>query len=353
MLGGHSPPQLAPEPWVAPCTVSVTRRGTLPHVIVDCAHYHDGKRTDDEPLSLPDAAERLDGPGFVWVGLRDPDAAELQEVADRFALAPLAVEDAHERHQRPKLEDYGDDWFLVLKTADYDDEREEVAFGEVQIFLGAGYAVVVRLGDADELRGARGRLEERPELMEEGPVSVVWAVLDKVVDDYEPVLDGIQTDLEEVERAIFEDRLDQTQRIYFLRREIARFSRAVHPLLGPLQAFEREAIPGVSKAMRQYFRDVADHLRRLDEEVAMVRDLLDGALNANLGVITVRQNDIVRKVSGWAAIGIVPTLIASIYGMNFEHMPELHWGVGYPLSIAVMAALAFALYRFLRRWGWL
>jgi magnesium transporter len=322
-------------------------------VIVDCAHYHEGERKDGEPLTLPEAAERLDGEGFVWVGMREPDAEEMGEVARCFSLAPLAVEDAHERHQRPKLEDYGDDWFLVLKTARYDDDREEVDFGEVQLFIGASYAVVVRLGDADDLRGSRRRLEEHPELLHEGPVAVVWAVLDKVVDDYEPVIDGLETDIEEVERAIFEEDTDQTQRIYFLRRELARFYRAVHPLLGALQPLERDAVPGVSEPMRQYFRDVADHLRRLDEEIAMQRDLLDGALNANLGAITVRQNDIVRKVSGWAAIGIVPTLIASVYGMNFERMPELDWSFGYPLALFVMAALSFTLWRFLKRWRWL
>jgi magnesium transporter len=322
-------------------------------VIVDCAHYREGERKDEEPLSLPEAAERLDEPGFVWVGFRDPSQEEMAEVAASFDLAPLAVEDAHEMHQRPKLEDYGEDWFLVLKSARYDDDREEVDFGEIQIFLGPSYAVVVRQGDADDLRGARRRLEETPELLHEGSVSVVWAVLDKVVDDYEPVIDGIAADIEEVERAIFERDEDQTQRIYFLRRELARFYRAVHPLLAALYPLERDAMPEISDAMRQYFRDVGDHLRRLDEEIGMQRDLLDGALNANLGAISLRQNEIVRKVSGWAAIGIVPTLIASIYGMNFEHMPELHWVIGYPLALLAMLLISFTLWRFLRHAKWL
>jgi magnesium transporter len=322
-------------------------------VIVDCAHYSEGERSHDMPLTIPEAAERLDEPGFVWIGLREPSDEEMAEVAASFDLAPLAVEDAHEMHQRPKLEDYGDDWFLVLKSARYDDDREEVDFGEIQIFIGASYAVVVRQGDADDLRGARRRLEEQPDLLHQGPVSVVWAILDKVVDDYEPVIDGIEDDIEDVERAIFERDEDQTQRIYFLRRELARFYRAVHPLLAALQPLERDAMPEISADLRQYFRDVADHLRRLDEEIAMQRDLLDGALNANLGALSVRQSEIVRKVSGWAAIGIVPTLIASIYGMNFEHMPELHWVIGYPLAIVAMALISFTLWRFLRHWDWL
>jgi magnesium transporter len=289
----------------------------------------------------------------VWIGLRDPNEQEMTDVAARFDLAPLAVEDAHEMHQRPKLEDYGDDWFLVLKSARYDEEREEVDFGEIQIFVGSSYAVVIRQGDADDLRGARRRLEDTPDLLHEGPISVIWAVLDKVVDDYEPVINGIEDDIEEVEGAIFERGEDQTQRIHFLRRELARFFRAVHPLLAALQPLERDAMPEISDEMRQYFRDVVDHLQRLDEEIAMQRDVLDGALNANLGQISLQQNAIVRKVSGWAAIGIVPTLIASIYGMNFEHMPELHWAIGYPFALLVMVLVSFTLWRFLRRSHWL
>jgi magnesium transporter len=322
-------------------------------VIVDCAHYQKGERCDDEPLPIHEAAQRLEHDGFVWLGLKEPSPEELDEVAKRFDLPPLAVEDAQELHQRPKLEDYGDDWFLVLKAARYDEAREEVDFGEVQVFVGTSYAVVIRHGGVNELGGVRRRLEERPELMHQGPIAVVWAVVDKIVDDYEPVLTGIESDIEEVERAIFQEGTDQTQRIYFLRREVSRFFRAVHPLLNALGTFERDELPGVSGQMREYFRDVTDHLRRLHEEIVMQRDLLDGALNANLGAISVRQNDIVRKVSGWAAIGIVPTLIASIYGMNFEHMPELDWTFGYPLALLAMVAVSFSLWLFLRARKWL
>ena len=323
-------------------------------MIVDCAHYAAGERRDEGPLTIPEAAERLDDDGFVWLGLQNPTPQELAEVAERFDLAPLAVEDAEEAHQRPKIEDYGEDWFVVLRAARYDDAREAVDFGEVQLFVGHSYAVVIRHNDVNELGGARSRLEDRPTLLGEGPIAVVWAVLDKIVDDYEPVLDGLEADIEQVEQAIFEQGLDQTQRIYFLRRELARFYRAVHPLLNALQELERDTdVPGTAGVMRQYFRDVADHLRRLTEEIAMQRDLLDGALTANLGAISVRQNDVVRKVSGWAAIGIVPTLIASIYGMNFDHMPELHWTIGYPAVLLLMATISFTLWRFLHRWGWL
>jgi magnesium transporter len=323
-------------------------------VIVDCAHYVHGERFDAAPLTITEAADRLDHDGFVWVGLKEPSDEEMEQIAERFNLPELAVEDARELHQRPKIEDYGDDWFMVVKAARYDEEHELVEFGEVQIFAGANYVVVVRHGNIEDLGGVRSRLEERPSLMHEGPAAVAWAVLDKIVDDYEPVIDGIESDIEEVERSIFEDDADQTQRIYFLRRELARFYRAVHPLLTAMGSIWREdQVPRVSDNLRNYFRDVADHLIRLSEEIAMQRDLLDGALNANLGAISVRQNDIVRKVSGWAAIGIVPTLIASIYGMNFQHMPELKWGIGYPLVLVVMLTLSFTLWRFLKRWGWL
>jgi magnesium transporter len=323
-------------------------------VIVDCAHYTASGRREGGPLSVPDAAGRLDDDGFVWLSLQEPDDEEMDEVAERFDLAPLAVEDARESHQRPKIEDYGDDWFVVLKAARYDDAREAVDFDEIQMFAGPSYAIVLRDGGDEHLRGARRRLQDRSQLLGEGPIAVVWAVLDTVVDAYEPVLDGLEGDIEEVERAIFEDGLDQTQRIYFLRRELGRFFRAVHPLLNALQELERDTSrPDASAVMRPYFRDVGDHLQRLHEELGMQRDALDGALNANLGAITVRQNDIVRKVSGWAAIGIVPTLIASIYGMNFQHMPELHWVIGYPLVLVLMATLSYTLWHFLHRWGWL
>jgi magnesium transporter len=323
-------------------------------VIVDCAHYTTEGRREEAPLSMPEAADRLGQDGFVWLALSDPSEEELGDVAQRFDLPPLAVEDALESHQRPKIEDYDDDWFVVLKAATYDDAREAVDFDEIQMFAGPSFAVVIRGGATNHLEGARKRLGDRPQLLAEGPIAVVWAVLDTVVDNYEPVLDGLERDIEEVERAIFEEGLDQTQRIYFLRRELGRFFRAVHPLLNALQELGRDtSTPGTTSPMRQYFRDVSDHLARLHEELGMSRDALDGALNANLGAISVRQNEIVRKVSGWAAIGIVPTLIASIYGMNFEHMPELHWVVGYPAVLVLMAALSYTLWRFLHRWGWL
>jgi len=323
-------------------------------VIVDCAHYKDGSRQHEGPLGVDEAAERRREDGFVWLGLHDPDEQELREVADRFELPELAVEDAMSAHQRPKLEDYEQGYFLVLHTARYLDDREEVQFGEVHVFTGAGFVIVVRHGTASELAAARSRLEGHPELLGEGPVAAVWAILDKIVDDYEPVMAGLENDVEEVEVAVFgEEPTDQTRRIYFLRRELAEFYRAVHPLLQPLEELVSKEHPEVDGLMREHMRDVADHVKRLEDAIATQRELLTSILQANLAVISVQQNDIVKQISGWAAIITVPTLIAGIYGMNFKHMPELSWEYGYPASLGLMVVVGALLHRVLRRAGWL
>ncbi len=323
-------------------------------MLIDCAHYRDGSRQNEEPLDVEEAAVRWrQEEGFVWLGLHDPDPDEMREIADRFDLPELAVEDAMKAHQRPKLEDYGERWFLVLHTARYLDEDEEVEFGEVHVFTGPGYVIVLRHGAASELHSARERLEQHPELLRGGTLAAVWAVMDKVVDDYLPVMAGLDNDVDEVEEAVFEGAGDQTRRIYFLRREISAFYKAVHPLVAVLEDLERLTGGKVEPELRSHLRDVADHVRRVDDDVVHHRDLLSNILQANLGVLAVQQNDVVRKISGWAAIIAVPTLIASVYGMNFEHMPELKWQFGYPLALTAMLGLGAGLYRFLRRAGWL
>jgi magnesium transporter len=323
-------------------------------MLVDCAHYKDGSRQDEDPLALDEAAQRrCEEDGFVWLGLHDPDPAELSEVAERFDLPPLAVEDAMQAHQRPKIEDYDEGYFLVLHTARYIDEREEVEFGEVHVFTGPGYVVVVRHGAASELHSARERLESQPELLRLGPASAVWAIMDKVVDDYQPVAEGIENDVEEVEEAVFAAVGDQTRRIYLLRRELAEFYRAVHPLLGALDTLESRTRENVPKLLRNHLRDVEDHVQRVEEEITAQRDVLASIFQANLAVISLQQNDVVRKISGWAAIIAVPTFLASIWGMNFTHMPELAWRYGYPLALLAMLVTGLALYRVLRRAGWL
>jgi magnesium transporter len=325
-------------------------------MILDSAHYKDGKRQHEGPIPLEQAAERA-GDGvddFVWIGLHDPEPGTLDQLKKLFHLHELAVEDAEQTHGRPKIEDYDEMWFIVLKTAHYHEDREEVHFGEVHVFAGPGFAITVRHGPGSELSSARSRLEERPDLLRMGPAAVVWAVMDKVVDDYGPVVEGIEDDIEEVEVEVFDD--DQpapTHRIYALKREVVEFHRALGPLLGPLDEIERGKYERIPAELRRFFRDVYDHARRADEEVSSQRELLNSVLEANLALASVAQNEVVKRISSYAAIIAVPTFIASIYGMNFDHMPELHWRIGYPLSLVVMAGLVYLLYRYFKRVNWL
>ncbi len=323
-------------------------------MIVDCAHYREGRRQHEGALDIELAAEAAKDDGeFIWLGMRDPSPEELARVQKAFALHELAVEDAGQEHQRPKLEDYDDSFFLVLKTTRYDDEREEVDFGEINVFVGPGYVITVRHGTASGLGPARQRLQERPELLSKGPAAIVWAILDKVVDDYAPVVAGIEDDIEEVEVEIFEEHRDATQRIYFLKREVIEFHRAVSPLLVPLESLERGNYTNVDEQLQRYFRDIADHARRVDEQVTGQRELLTSILEANLALLGVNQNEVIRNISAYAAIIAVPTFLASIWGMNFEHMPELPQPWGYPAALAVMGLAVFALYRFFKRIEWL
>jgi magnesium transporter len=324
-------------------------------MIVDCAHYRDGVRQHEGTMTVEEAAGRVgDAPDdFVWIGLHEPTDQEMDQVAERFGLHELAVEDAEHAHQRPKIEDYDDSYFIVLRTAHYHDDTETVHFGEIDLFVGSGYVVSVRHGPGTELRGARRRLEQRADLLKLGPAAVVWAIIDQVVDDYLPVTEGIDDDVEEVEQAVFDEASEPTERIYFLKREVIEFHRAVWPLLAPLESIVAGAIPGIDDQLRRYLRDVADHAKRIDEIVNSQRELLTSVLEANLALVSVRQNEVVKKISSWAAIVAVPTFIASVYGMNFEHIPELHYRIGYPLALAAMAVTVAVLYRFFRRVGWL
>lgn len=323
-------------------------------MIVDCAQYCRGVRQDAEKLDIETAAARAKrGDGFVWLGLHDPDVDELRRVGAAFGLHELALEDAYSKHQRPKLEDYDGSYFVVLKTAHYDDEREEIDFGEINLFIGAGYLIAIRHGKGSALAPARDRLESRPELVEVGPAAAAWAILDKVVDDYAPVVEGLERDIEEVEQTVFAGEVAPTQRIYFLRREVIEFHRAVQPLVGPLESLETGVVIDLDEQIRRYFRDVADHARRIDEQLHDQRDLLTGVLDANLSLITLRQNEVVRSISAWAAIIALPTFIASVYGMNFDDMPELHTELGYPLALLAMVLVVVTMYRFFKRIRWL
>jgi magnesium transporter len=324
-------------------------------VIVDSAHYKEGKRQHEGPLSLEQAAAKpRDVQGeFVWIGLHEPDPGELEEAARLFDLHELAVEDAGLEHQRPKIEDYDASYFIVLKTAHYHEDTEVVHFGEISVFAGPGYVVAVRRGPGSELKTARARLEGRSDLLKLGPAAAVWAIVDKVVDDYLPVVDGIEDDIEEVENDVFDDDVPApTERIYHLKREVIEFHRAVSPLLQPLAALEAGAFP-IPEELRRYFRDIADHDRRVDEQVNGQRELLTSILEANLALVSVNQNEVIKRISAIAGIVAVPTFLASVYGMNFEYMPELDERWGYPAALALMAACVLALVAFFRRIDWL
>jgi magnesium transporter len=289
---------------------------------------------------------------FVWVGLLEPTVEEFEAVRAEFDLHELAVEDAVNAHQRPKLEHYGDSLFLVLKTVTYIDSEELVEIGEVMLFVGAGFLVSVRHGPGGGLGNAREDLESRPELLAHGPSAALYALIDRVVDGYQPVAAALANDIEEVEGAVFAgDRTNPVERIYKLRREVLEFHRAAAPLNDVLAALQTE--PLIAEPIRNYLRDVADHVARANEQVDGARELLASILQANLTKVSVRQNEDMRKISAWVAIIAVPTMIAGIYGMNFEHMPELEWRFGYPAVLLVIAAACSFLYVRFRRSGWL
>jgi magnesium transporter len=300
-------------------------------MIIDCAHYRDGRRQHEGPLPLEEAAARCREGGFVWLGLFEPAPEELAEVRQSFGLHELAVEDAQSFHLRPKFEQFEQDVrFVILRTARYDDAREEVDFGEIGIFLGSGFVITVRQGVASELHGARLRLEQHPELLQAGPASVLWAILDKVVDDYAPVVDGLERDIEDVEATVFSGTAAPTERIYLLRREASDFYRAVHPLLAPLETVVRGSFVPIDGALAPYVRDVHDHVRLVDEEVAAQRDLLTTVLEANMAVIStqqtetsVRQNESVRQLTLIATVFLPLTFLTGFFGQNFNWM-EAH-----------------------------
>ena len=323
-------------------------------MIVDCAVYEGGRRRDGA-VPVHEAMEACRRPGaFTWIGLYEPTEDEFDSIRREFELHELAVEDAIHAHQRPKLEVYGDMVFIVLKTARYVDPKEVVNLGEILIFLGHDYIITVRHGEASELGEVRRGLEDNPELLAHGPGAVLHAVVDKVVDDYAPALIGLGEDIDEIENQVFSgERANPAERIYKLKREVLEFSHAVGPLVAPVEHLSKGRYEVIHPEVRTYFRDVNDHLLRTHEQLESYRDLLTSVLSANLAQVTVRQNEDVRRISAIVAILAVPTMIAAIYGMNFEHMPELGWTFGYPLVLAVMALICFALYRYFRRIGWL
>jgi magnesium transporter len=323
-------------------------------MIVDCAVYEDGRRRSGD-LPLQQAYEACRGPdAWVWIGLHEPTEDEFDSVRREFNLHELAVEDAIKAHQRPKLESYDDSLFLVLKTVRYIDSEEVLEFGEIHLFVGEGFIVSVRHGEAGELHSVREAVEARPELLRLGPGAVLHAIMDRVVDDYLAVVPGLENDVDEVEEQVFSPgRLNPAERIFKLKREVLEFHRATAPLVEPLDSLVRGRYDLIHEEVHAYFRDVLDHLKRVVEQVDGFRDLLTSVLEANLTQVGVRQNEDVRRISAVVAIIAVPTMIAGIYGMNFEHMPELEWTFGYPMALAVMLVICLGLYRFFRKSGWL
>jgi magnesium transporter len=326
-------------------------------VIIDNAVYREGVRVpmDCKPSDLAAVREQLtDERDFIWIGLHEPTGDELGEVAEAFGLHPLAVEDALKAHQRPKLDSYADSLFLVLKTLWYVDEDDAVETGEINLFVGSNFVVTVRHGEGAELHSARLHLESKENVLTHGPSAVVYAVCDTVVDGYATVASSLEVDVDEVEASVFSPaRTYDSVRIYTLKREIAEVRRAVLPLREPMRRFAAGIVRGVEAASAPFFGDVEDHLARTWEIVDTLDTLLSTAFDAHLADMQVRQNEDMRKISAGVALAAVPTLIAGVYGMNFDHMPELRWQYGYPISLGLMIVIAMGLWYFFKRSGWL
>ncbi|MGW7365548.1 magnesium/cobalt transporter CorA [Streptomyces sp. NPDC054841] len=327
-------------------------------MIVDYAIYREGRRTkgpDDFSDALAEA--RATGDAFLWIGLYEPTQDEFDLVSSEFGLHPLAVEDALTAHQRPKLEVYDDSLFIVLKPVAYEAKSDTVSADEVMVFIGDSFVVTVRHGESAPLHAVRVRLEADPNVLKHGPTAVLYAVADAIVDHYIDVAGELQLDLEGMEAEVFApmrgDTRNTAAKIYNFKRQVLEFRRATVPLALPMARLAGAAVPFVHEHSQPFFRDVNDHLTRVNEQVEGLDRLLSDILSAHLAQMGVQQNDDVRKISAWAAMIAVPTMVAGIYGMNFDHMPELHWGWAYPALILGMAAVVIGLHRLFKRRGWL
>jgi len=336
--------------------------------LIDDAIYVDGRRVAT-PETLQDVFEVLkEKAGFAWIGLYRPTDDEIRSVADEFTLHHLAIEDALKGHQRAKIERYADTLFLVLRPARYLDEEERVEFGELHVFVGPDFVVTIRHAESPDLASVRRRLESTPDLLAFGPQAVLYAILDQVIDEYAPVVAGLENDIDEIEDQLFDGDQAVSRRIYALSREVIEFQRATQPLIGMLESlqagFEKH---GVDVELHRHLRDVLDHTIRVVERGDAFRQLLQNALTVHSTLVAQRQNDEtrrlsetglaqseeVKKISSWAAILFAPTLVGTIYGMNFTHMPELKWQFGYPFAITLMVAMGFGLYAVFKRKDWL
>ncbi|MFJ6390002.1 magnesium and cobalt transport protein CorA [Streptomyces sp. NPDC091972] len=363
-----TPPAASPQP-PAPAAGPPDAETPEPPSIVQAVLYRDGVRVSS-PASLADTFRELreQPSGMAWIGLARPPESELLSLAEEFDLHPLSVEDALEAHQRPKLERYGDTLFVVLRAARYLDAPEEVDFGELHVFVGPDFVITVRHGAAPDLSAVRHRMEQTPELLRLGPEAVLYAILDAVVDGYAPVVAGVQNDIDEIETEVFRGDPEVSRRIYELSREMVEFQRATRPLVGMLHALMAGfAKYGTDEELQRYLRDVADHVTHTSERVDGFRQALTDILTVNATLVTQQQNaemralaeagfeqnEEIKKISSWAAILFAPTLVGTIYGMNFTHMPELSWRFGYPFAIGLMGVVCVSLYVIFKRRDWL
>jgi magnesium transporter len=326
------------------------------NMIVNCAAYENGCRVRNIPIE--EISEVLKVPSqFVWVGLHEPDEPLLRQIQEEFGLHDLAVEDALRAHQRPKLEEYGDGLFVVLRTARLEEGGDgHIALGETHIFVGPKYIVSIRHGASASYADVRLRCETTPHLLKKGPGFVLYAVMDFVVDHYFPVIDQLEDRLDTIEEEIFSagapDR-GAVERIYELKRDLLVGKRAVSPLVDICNRLMRFDLAVIPEDTRPYFRDVYDHAIRINETIDTLRELVTSALEAKLSLISVEQSDITKQLAAWAAIIAIPTMIAGIYGMNFEFMPEVHWKYGYFVVIAIMFGACGLLYWRFKKAGWL
>jgi magnesium transporter len=336
-------------------------RVPLSAYVVDCAVYAGGKRLPGRwthQRALAEAHSRDDA--FVWIGLHEPDEEQITGIADAFGLHELAVEDAVQAHQRPKLERYDDKLFMVLKTVRYvgksqsGAENEIVETGEVMVFVGADFVITVRHGDHSSLREVRRKLEADPEQLALGPAAVLHAIADHVVDSYLEVTEAIEDDIDDMEAAVFAPRSNvDSEQIYVMKREVLELRRAVVPLGAPVRRLTEGFSSLVPHEVRSYFRDVDDHMVTVTERIAGFNELLTTLVDAALAKITMRQNNDMRKISAYVALISVPTMVAGIYGMNFDFMPELHWEFGYPMVVLAVVTVCLVLFRTFRKNGWL
>jgi len=322
--------------------------------IVSSVVYREGCNAGN--VDIDDVAKVLtDSDGFVWIGLHEPTKDVLRHVQRAFGLHDLAVEDAHRAYQRPKLEIYGDSVFIVVRTVQMDSSAHQVVFGETHFFVGPRYLVSVRHGSSRSYGEVRARAEASPQLLRKGPGYVLYMLLDFIVDQYFPVIDALTEELQAIEERVFRDAFSRetTAEFHTLRRQLLAIKSAISPLIDICNRIMRFDLGLVPEDTRLYFRDVYDHTIRLNEMVDTLRELLSSAMEAGLAYVSIEQNEAMRRFAGWAAILAVPTMVAGVYGMNFEHMPELHWRFGYPLVVGGTFGLCLFLYLRFKRAGWL